>query len=119
MELVYASGKDLENGWILSPKFLNSIQHTMEVRFKEDELPSLEQIEGTLIALRMHFTDEGLVSNLVSDINLSVGQRVTTVDDIHGVVSSVQNGIIGIVQHDGTTVYRYKVQIASFYGIPD
>lgn len=54
MELEYASGKDLENGWLLSVAFLEAIQTGMESRFSESDMPSLKQIEGTLISFRLH-----------------------------------------------------------------
>ncbi|MCY7830329.1 hypothetical protein MOB37_20910 [Bacillus spizizenii] len=52
MELKYASGKHLERGWTLSYDLLVSIQK-MEEKFSVDEIPSLEQIEGTLITFNM------------------------------------------------------------------
>ncbi|AYK67813.1 hypothetical protein ABES74_22035 [Bacillus subtilis] len=53
MELKYASGKHLERGWTLSYDLLVSIQKKMEEKFSVDEIPSLEQIEGTLITFNM------------------------------------------------------------------
>lgn len=55
MELKYASIENLKGGWVLSYDLLVSIQNWMEENSKTDEdVPSLEQIEGTLIAFKMH-----------------------------------------------------------------
>ncbi|CAF1780697.1 hypothetical protein [Bacillus subtilis] len=53
MELKYASGKHLERAWTLSYDLLVSIQKKMEEKFSVDEIPSLEQIEETLITFNM------------------------------------------------------------------
>ncbi|XBW80051.1 hypothetical protein ABRD05_16030 [Bacillus velezensis] len=53
MELKCASRKHLEGGWTLPYDLLVSIEKKMEENFSVDEIPSLEQIEGTLIAFNM------------------------------------------------------------------
>ena len=60
MELVYATGEELENGWVLSVKFLESIQTLTEKRIQDDEIPSLKQIEAALIAFQTLTKEPGI-----------------------------------------------------------
>jgi hypothetical protein len=55
MELKYASIENLKDGWVLSYDLLTSIQETMKKNpLLSEEVPSLEQIEGVLIAFKLY-----------------------------------------------------------------
>lgn len=53
VELQYATGQDLKDGWILSVDFLKTIQEQIR-QYSEDDMSSLEQIETTLIAFHRY-----------------------------------------------------------------
>lgn len=50
MELKYATGQDAMNCWILDYKFLETIQEDIEVTAGDGDIPSLIQIEETLLS---------------------------------------------------------------------
>jgi hypothetical protein len=48
--LTYANEDDKKNGWVLSYKFLEEVQLSLEEKYISDEIPQLEQIEDVILA---------------------------------------------------------------------
>ena len=48
-------------------------------------------------------------------MEIKVGQKATTYDGRSGIVTSVQNGIVGVKLNDGKVIYRYLNQIVKLF----
>ena len=48
-------------------------------------------------------------------MDIEVGQKAGTEDNMHGEVVSFQNGVVGIKLKDGRIIYRYLKQIVKLY----